>query len=70
MKVEKWAKNGQKVQNCYPLSPGAHEVLSLYYGANGVEQRIFFTRSDCSNLSVLLRRFEIRNIVVVERVYM
>ena len=21
MKVEKWAKNGQMVQNCYPLSP-------------------------------------------------
>jgi hypothetical protein len=22
VKVEKWAKNGQMVQNCYPLSPG------------------------------------------------
>ena len=22
MKVEKLAKNGEKVQNCYPLSPG------------------------------------------------
>ena len=25
MKVEKVAKNGEKVQNCYPLSPRRHE---------------------------------------------
>ena len=27
MKVEKWAKNGEKGQNCYPLSPTSARAL-------------------------------------------
>ena len=30
MKVEKWAKNGQMVQNCYPLSPGGVRQPSVF----------------------------------------
>ena len=33
MKVEKWAKNGQMVQNCYPLSP-TKDIRAVDVGKN------------------------------------
>jgi len=36
VKVEKWAKNGQMVQNCYPLSPGRFVKLKKV-AKNGLE---------------------------------
>ena len=44
MKMEKWAKNGHMVQNCYPLS---HRLASRSYRASGFLKTPLSSRGEC-----------------------
>ena len=55
MEVEKLAKNGEKGQNCYPLSPGWHRALEIflasrYLGVPKLRPLIVTERRHISNL--------------------